>query len=143
MQDSYSSIAYQQNDCLRNFLYLPQFSPDPWKGLRVALADEFNEFLPDVAAEAPGGGCIGRADQCAELHRLIRRIGDLQDANFPVPQLRGFEYLLQLLSDCVDRHGVVNVNEDRTEYIGGGAGPILEGFFDEVGNGHDQAALVP
>src|SRR5271168_1727590 len=51
----------------------------------------------------------------------------------------GFE----LLAEIFDWNGVVDVEEGGAHDVGGLAGPVLEGVFDEVAQGDDEAAEVP
>ena len=51
----------------------------------------------------------------------------------------GFE----LLTESFDGDGVVDVEEGGAHDVGGLAGPVLEGVFDEVAEGDDEAAEVP
>ncbi len=50
---------------------------------------------------------------------------------------------VELLAEGFDRDGVVDVEEGRSHDVGGLAGPVLEGVFDEVGEGDDEAAEIP
>ncbi len=50
---------------------------------------------------------------------------------------------VELLAEGVDGDGVVDVEEGGAHDVGGLAGPVLEGVFDEVGERDDEAAEVP
>ncbi len=51
--------------------------------------------------------------------------------------------VFELLAEGFDGDGVVDVEEGGAHDVGGLAGPVLEGVFDEVGERDDEAAEVP
>jgi hypothetical protein len=50
---------------------------------------------------------------------------------------------VELGAEGFDGDGVVDVEEGGAHDVGGVAGPVLEGVFDEVAEGDDEAAEVP
>jgi hypothetical protein len=60
-----------------------------------------------------------------------------------VPERRGLHDLDELEADRVDRGGEVDIEQHRADQISRLPGPILERFFDEITQRHDQAAQIP
>jgi hypothetical protein len=109
----------------------------------MMLLDEGDEFLADFAAEIPRSGGVGGGGERADLDGFIGGVGDLKHADLAIPKWRLMEDSLEFGAERVDGDGIIRMKKDAAEDIGGDAGPILEGPFDEVIDGEDEAAEVP
>lgn len=109
----------------------------------MMLLDESDQLFADCATEIPGGGCVGGGREGADFDGFVGGIGDLQGTDLAIP-LRGMvEDSLQFSAERVDGKRIIGIEEDTAEEVGGDTGPILEGSFDEVIDGENEAAQVP
>jgi serine/threonine protein kinase len=86
---------------------------------------------------------VARRDQGPQLDRGLGHVGHHDLGHAAVPALVVLDEALQLLAQRLDRHRVVDVQEDRAEQIGRDARPVLERRLDEVGDRHHEPPLVP
>jgi hypothetical protein len=103
------------------------------QALRVIVLQKVDHALAHDAAQVEGRRRRVGAHQAAQLHRGFRKFGDLQYAGFSVPQRRVFQNVLQLLTHAFDRKRVVHIDKYRSDDLRGGAGPVLERLFNEIG----------
>ncbi len=113
------------------------------EGFGVVGADEGEEFFADEAAEAEEGAGVGGADDGAKFGGAFGDVGDLEADGFFVPEVGGFDDAGEFGAEGLDVGGAIDVEEGGAEEVGGATGPVLEGFFHEVGHGDDEAAEVP
>jgi hypothetical protein len=107
------------------------------------LLDEGDEFLADFAAEIPRSGGVSGGGEGADLDGFIGGVGDLKNADLAIPKGRLLEDTLEFSAERVDGDGIIGIEKDAAEDIGGDSRPILEGPFDEVIDGEDEAAQIP
>jgi hypothetical protein len=113
------------------------------EGCGVVLLDPGGHLFADEAAEVEVFAGVARAHEAAKLHGPVGEVGDLEAADLLVPERRGVDDGFELLAEGFDGDGVVDVEEGGAQDVGGLAGPVLEGVFDEVAQGDDEAAEVP
>ena len=109
----------------------------------VVLLDPRGHFFANEAAEVEVLAGVAGAHEAAELHGALGEVGDLKAADLPVPEWRGMDDRVELLSQGLHWDGVVDVEKGGAHDVGGVAGPVLEGVFDEVAERDDEAAEVP
>jgi hypothetical protein len=109
----------------------------------VVLLNPCSHLFADEAAEIEAFAGVAGAHETAQLHGTVGEVGDLKAADPLVPKNRGVDDGVELLAEVFDGDGVVDVEEGGAEDVGGLAGPVSEGVFDEVAEGDDEAALVP
>ena len=116
---------------------------DGGEGVGVGSLDEGGHLFADEAAEVEVFAGVAGADEAAKFHGAVGEVGDLESADFLVPEGRGVDDGVELLAEGFYGDGVVDVEEGGAHDVGGLAGPVLEGVFDEVGERDDESAEVP
>jgi hypothetical protein len=104
--------------------------------------DEDEQFFADLVAERPEVGGVGGADESAESHRKIARVGNVETGDALVPQRVFGDDPLELAAHFFDRHLIADAKRDHAGQFGGGARSVLGGFVDEPGDRNDEEALV-
>lgn len=74
-----------------------KIGPDARQRVRVALLDEGDHLLPDLAAKVERPSRSAGADQHPDLHRGFLEIGDLEGDDPTIPKLRCAGNLFELL----------------------------------------------
>jgi hypothetical protein len=77
------------------------------------LLKEGDESGADAAAKIPIQPGAGGADECAERHRALVRVGDLEHTNAPIPCLRFPAQSLKLCRHRCHREAIVRKDEYR------------------------------
>ena len=104
---------------------------------------ESDQFFAQFGAQI---GCVRRrigADQNAHFDRVRPRIGHLDAGDFAIRQLRLRDQLGRLLADAIDRSAIVEVKQHAADVIRRVPRPVVERFFDEISERHDQPPQVP
>jgi hypothetical protein len=113
------------------------------EGVGVVLLDPGGHLFADEAAEVKVFAGVAGAHEAAELHGAISKVGDLEAADLLVPERGGVDDGLELFAQGFDGDGVVDVEKGGAHDVGGLAGPVLKGVFDEVAQRDDEAAEIP
>src|SRR5678816_3205478 len=109
---------------------------------RVFTLDEIDQAFTELTPQFEVRARRSRTDEDANLHAMVRCIGDLNDADASVPARRGFAQPPGLTPNDLDGKREVHPEEHRAENVGAGSRPVLKRVLDEPGERDDEAALV-
>ena len=140
-------VVGRQECVVVRFTFLLRFSKSGetccGKGVRVVLLDPSCHFFAHITTEIEALARAWGTHEATEFHGAFGEIRDLEAAYFAIPLRRRMNDGFELLAQCIDGNGVVDVEESGAEDVGGRARPVRKGILDEVTERDNEAAKVP